>query len=378
MAPNSRALASSTVAALILFSAPAFAQTAATTAGTVDQTDPVEVNEAEELAEDVDENIDDELDDLLGKEEDDKPWSLGASLGFSVGQGTFVSVANDTQWADQVGDASRAYDRVSMRFGVSGSYRVQDFSFSGSLGFSQGLTANNGINGSYETRLGDLGLSAGWKGWSFESTGISLTPSLSVALPTGRTSQVSTMLLSTSVGLSLSKTFFKRLTLGASLGGSRTFHRYTSPVIDIDDIGEANAIYRYDGSEAVEPGRFAVGGINTPYSLTTGLSASMRFPHKISLSIGYNLSTAWSYRVNESDEFSSQYECRGVRCAGQGAAGSVSLSYKVTDWLGASLSARTFGGPRTPDQRSLVFPFWNFNGAATNQSTIGLGFNGSY
>ena len=378
MAPNPRALASTTAAALILLSAPAFAQSDVATSSAFDENDPVEVNEAEELQEEAQDDIDNELDDLLGEDKDDKPWSLGATLGFSVGQGTFVSVANDSQWADQVGDGGRAYDSVSMRFGVNAGYKVNDFSFSGSLGFNQGLTANNGINGSYETRLGDVNLGAGWKGWKFGETGISLRPSLSASLPTGRTSQVSTMLLSTSAGLSLSKSFFKRLTISASLSGSRTFHRYTSPVIDIDDIGQENAIYRFDGSENVEPGRFAVGGINTPYSLGTGLNASMKFPKKISLSIGYSLRTSWAYRVNESDEFSSQYECRGVRCAGQGAAGTVSLSYPITDWLSSSLSASSFGRPRTPDQRSYAFPFWNFNGAATNQSSLGLSFSGSY
>ncbi|RAL20967.1 hypothetical protein DL240_14955 [Lujinxingia litoralis] len=385
MVPNSRALASTTAAALILFSAPAFAQSNTPDASENAESAPVEVAEAEEsaakeLEEAAQDELDAELDELLGKDSgrDDKPWSIGASLGFSVGQGTFVRVANDSPWADEVHDGSGAYNRVSMRFGISPSYSVGDFNFSGNLGFSQGLTPNNGMNGPYETRLGDLGLSAGWKGWSFDAIGVSLRPSLSISLPTSRTSQVATMLLSSSLGLSASKTFFKRLTIGASLSGSRTFHRYTSPVIEIDDIGEENAIYRYDGSEAVAPGLFAVGGINTPYSLGTGLSASMSFPNKLSASVSYNLRTSWAYRVNESDEFSSQYECRGLGCAGQGASGSISLGYPVTDWLSASLSASTFGGPRTPDQKSFVFPFWNFNGAATNQSSIGLGLSGSY
>lgn len=321
-------------------------------------------------------DIEDELDRLLGEDESEsRPWSVSGSTRMSVGQGTFVQLANDSQWAGEVHDGSGAYNRVSMSFGVSPSYRWNDFTFGASIGFSQNLTAH-GMNRPYETRFQDIGLSAGWSGYTFEQIGVSIRPSIGLSLPASARSQATTLRLGTSAGLSVSKSFFGSLTLSYSLRGSRSFYEYTSPVMSVQRVGEENAIYRLNGEEAVEPGRFAVAGVNTPWGLSNSLGASFRVG-KVGLTVGYTYTRRWSYDWTEQDEFTSERQCVG-RCVGDGMSGNIGMSYSLNDWLSMSGGLSSGGLPKTMDQRSYNFPFWNFNGAAANSSSISLGLSARY
>jgi hypothetical protein len=334
--------------------------------------------EAEEDLEDLEEeDLDEQLDELLGEDEDDaRPWSITGSWGLSVGQGTFARIANDSQWADQVHDGSGAYNRVSMNLGLSPSYRWNDFSFGGRIGISQGLTAGGGINRPYETRLSDVSLSAGWSGHTFDAIGVSVRPSLGLTLPTSVRSQHTTLLAGTSLGLGFSKNFFQALTLSYSVRAGRSFYRFTSPVVEVDRIGEENAIFRTGGAEDVQPGRFAVGGVNTPWSLSNSVSASFRVG-RVSSTVTYAYTRRWSYAWTEQDEFTSDFQCVG-RCVGDGMSGSISLGYSLNDWLSMSAGLSSGGTPKTSDQRSFNFPFWNFNGAAGGGSSLSLGLSGRY
>lgn len=351
--------------------------------GTIPAGEPDAMHESlaeQEAQDDLDEleeeDLDEMVDDLLGPDEEDKPWSVSGSMRMSIGQGTFARIANDSQWAGEVHDGSGAYNRVSMNFGVSPSYRWNDFSFGASFGVSQGLTAGGGMNRPYETRLGDVSLSAGWRGHTFDAIGVTVTPSLRMTLPTSVRSQFTTLRLGTGASVGVSKRFFNAISLSYSLGAGRSFYEFRSPIVEVDRIGEENAIFRIDGAEAVQPGRFAVGGVNTPWSMSNSFSASFALG-RVSTSLSYTYTRRWSYKWTEEDEFTSDFQCVG-RCVGDGMSGSLSLGYSLNDWLSLSGSLSSGGQPKTADQRSFNFPFWNFNGAAGGGSSIALGLSGRY
>ncbi len=333
----------------------------------------------EDAEDEAEEDLDDLDDDLAGEDDDDdKPWTIGGSARMSVGQGTFAQVSNDTQWAGEVDDGSGAFNRVSMNFGLNTSYRWEDFSFSGSTSVSQGLTAGGSpiANAPYETRMGNIRLGAGWSGYEFEDLGISVRPSISASLPSSATSRAQTLILGTSASVGLSKTFFNNLTLSYSLGGSRSFFRYTSPVLQTERVGEENVLIRMDGAEAVEPGRFAIGRVNTPWGMSNNLSASFRLG-RVGANVSYTYTRRWSYAWTEEDDFTSDIQCVG-RCVGDGMSGAIGLSYRLNDTRSLSGGLNTGGTPKTADQQSFNFPFWNFNGASANRSSIALGLSGSY
>ena len=326
---------------------------------------------------DVDDAVDEDLDDA---DEDDRPWSLGGGLRMMVGQGTFVSPSNDTEFAGEVHDGSGAFNRVSLFFGINAGYRWNDFSFSGSAGFSQYLSAGGGSTRPYEGRFQDIQLSAEHEGFEIGETDINVSPSLSADLPLSTASRTQTMLTSFSGGVSISKTFFDAFSLGYSLSGSRNFHRSTTPILQQDDIQDddlSSPLYRVDGSEDLGGGRFTVGRLNTQWGLSNSLSASIMFSPSIQVMANYGITNVWSYGSWDDDEFSSEIQCTG-RCSSQIAMGMVSANYVINENMSASLTLNNTQPPKTADQKSFNFPFWNFTGAASNSSRITLGLMGRY
>lgn len=336
--------------------------------------------DAEEAAEEAIDEIEDEVFADKDDEKDSKDWSVTGSVGIHVGQGTFARVSNDTQWAGEVDDGRGFQSRVSMNFSVTPSYRWKDFTVSSTLSFQQWLTPGGGFNAPYEGRFGDIGINAsgGWKGWTIEQLGdLRISPRASVNIPIIRSAMTRTASFRGSVGggLNVSKNFFSKLTLSYGLSGSRSFHDYTSGVVDIDRIGQENALFRAQGAEAVAPGLLAVGGVNSPWALNNSLSANFRVGD-LSATVTYAYSRRWSYNVTEADEFSSEIQCAGV-CSGDSMRGAISLGYRINDWLNLSGGVSSGGLPKTADQRSFNFPFWNFN-SAVGPSAINIGVSGTY
>lgn len=335
-----------------------------------------------------------------------KPWSVGVRLGSSIGQGTFVNVSNDSEYADPncvdpivqgcVGDASNAFDRANLSYGINGSYTFKDFSFSTGLTLVQWLTPGGGLNKPNEIRLRDSGLGIGYKGWSFESTGISISPSLGLTFPTSKFARVATLILGTSLGVSISKTLFDRLGLSLNLGVSKNFHNFEAPLIDTerlekelseeeqaslaDEVRPEAAVFRAE--EEVKPGLVAVGGVNTEWGLSTGVSASWAVWKKLRLSASYNISTSWTYAIDDNPDVEPEGDfIQGNRGVGQGFGTSIGLSYpyQIKDVrLGFSAGIGTGGYPKTSDNKSFKFPFWNTSGAASNASSVRFGVSASY
>ena len=340
------------------------------------------------------------------EEKKSKDWRVGVRVGTSIGQGTFAAVENENEYFDPscthpiemgcVGDAGNAFDRVRMSYGINGSYTLQKFTFSTGLNLGQWLTAGGGINGPGEVRLSDSGLGISHAGYTFESIGVNIAPSLGLQFPTSRFARIQTLILGTNLGVSISKTLFDRLGLSLNLGVGRDFHRFKGPLLNeerlqekLDDEERANlpenvrpeAVVHRD-SEELKPGLVAIGGVNTAWSLSTGLSAGFAVYKKLRLSASYNISTSWTYALNDCAECEpAQDFIQGNRGVGQGFSTSVGLSYpvKIKDVsLGFSAGIGTGGYPKTSDNKSFRFPFWNTSGAAANASSIRLGVSASY
>src|SRR5690554_6899177 len=217
------------LAAGLLFSAPAFAQA----------TTELEVAEPPTIPAEAEAQVENDLvtDAIVLPAEGDeskRAWSLSAGLGMNVGQGTFMTAKNDTEWSDVVKSPDNAYDRVSVSLSVSGGYTVGDFNFGVNVGANQWLSEGGGSNAVQEFRLRDVSLDAGWSGYEFGETGIRFSPSVAATLPTSTASRFQTLLFDTSLSLGLSKTFFKKVTISYGLSGTTYFHRYTTPAFALD------------------------------------------------------------------------------------------------------------------------------------------------
>ncbi|MFU8804688.1 MAG: hypothetical protein ACNA8W_12815 [Bradymonadaceae bacterium] len=356
---------------LLIGSSPVAAQDDMVDPG-VDMVDP-----ADEITADM--ALEDELDDVLADEpgEEGKAWNVSGLIRTGIGQGTFAQTSNDTEWEGEIESGAGAFNRVNMLFALTPSYSLGDFSFSGTIAVVQWLTAGGGMNAPYETRLQDTSLSAGWSGHTFESSKIRVAPSVTLTLPTSTLSRTQTLIADTSASVGISRNFFERLTLSYGLAGGKSFHQYTTPVVNIERIGMENALYRPGGAEDIEPGRIAIGGYNSEYMVGNSLSAGMRLWGDFSASASYGLYTYWTYRTPDADEFTNERSCTG-RCTAQITSNVLALSYKVNDWMGLQGRLMTQQPPKTADNKSFRFPFWNFTGAAANYSYLQFAVSGTY
>ncbi|MGM0558575.1 MAG: hypothetical protein ACQEVA_19475 [Myxococcota bacterium] len=343
----------------------------------------------DELDEDVDAMIEEEA-------EEKKPWEVSASLMTRVGQGTFVQQEPDTEFGREEGPAEGFANRVVNVYSLSPSYKLDDFTFSGSLSFSHWLTRGGGTsavpyssnaNEPNEFRLQDIGLSAAWSGYSIEPIDTRVSANFTTYLPTSKVSQTENLILTNVLSGSLSKTFFEKLSLTYGLSGLWLPHSTTSPTIDpeVADNIRTGTLLADATSDLAGNGEAKIAGYNIEYGVGTSLSASIPVWKDLSFSTSYSLTKYWTYDIDNDDQRRSELEDEnGVRVAdsGRGTADisttTLSLSYPVNDYLSLSGGLYTRGPVKTLDNKGFRFPFWNTNGAANNFSAVQLSIEGSY
>lgn len=318
--------------------------------------------------------------DTKKEEEDKRRWSVNANYGLRIGQGTFVDPPVGVIPNDPRGDGSNAFDRVQNLYAFGGGYELNDdFSLSLGIAWTHWLTAGGGFNEAGETRFQDIDFGASWSGVEIKPIGARFRASASLSLPSSDLSRAAGTIVNTGVSMAISKRFFKKLSLSASLSGGKTFHEAISPVGDLSRAGSGNLLFRAGGAENLGGGLIAIGGLNTEYSLGTGLNASVSIIKNLRFSARYTLLTFWTYAPAESndDELRSPFGDAG-RGTSQIVSTGAGFSYSFLEHFNASLGIRTIIPPKTADNRSFNFPFWNFQGAAANRSQISIGLGASY
>ena len=335
----------------------------------------------------TDPNSSEQTDEGDESAENGKSWAIAGSLTSRVGQGTFVSLENDAGVEGTLKGNGTAYDRANLIYSLSPSYQFKEFTFGAEFQLVQWLTAGGGTstlpvgggaNDPADVYFQDTELSAAWQGHTFDSIGLTLAPSLSVGLPTSKASQISTKYFDISTNLSLSKTFFEKLTLQGIVGFTKYFHKYQSPAISADTGGEGNVLFRAGGAEDIGDGNVIIGGYNTSHVLSFGGVTSINIWESLSGSISYVMVNFYSYPGNrEADEYTAEY-AQPKKNFGQAISTSVQLSYGINDYLSVSGGIGSYMSPKTSDNQSFRFPFWNMEGAAANRSWMTLGVSGQY
>lgn len=310
-----------------------------------------------------------------------KAWNVGARYQLRVGSGTFVDVAPNSTTNDPFGDGSTSFDRVQNVYGLNAGYRLnEDFSFGASATLTHWLSQGGGLNEVNETRFQDIGLSASWSGIDIKPIGARLSASISGILPTSDLSRAATLYTVISPSLTLSKTLFNRLSLSYSLSGGKGFHSSTSPLANIDRAGTGNVLFRAGGSEDLSgKGLVAIAGRNTEFDVSNTLAAGVVITEDLSFSVSYTNLNFWTYDTDFEDnsELTSPFASDG-RGFSQYTFTSVALSYRFLNYFGAQAGLRNFITPKTSDNRSFRFPFWNFQSSAANTSQFFVGLSANY
>jgi hypothetical protein len=303
------------------------------------------------------------------------PLSVSVNAGLRSGAASFISDSEFTQT-----------DYLLLSTGLGLGYQITDeLSVSLGGGFSKYLSDNGGQNFQNEGRLQDMSLGLGY-GPIFqdeEYTGITLSGGIDFTIPVSDFSQAEGLYTSVSPSLSLSKSF-GGLNLSYSLGFSKNFHEYTSATYPLD---ESQIIARSGGAENVKPGQVAIDGVLSEYSISNSFNLSYRFLEDFNARLGLTYGDSWTYdngTITEADEFTNQYAVTG-RGHAQSVGGSFGVGYNVpgVDSLGLqnlslSLGSATGGAPLTADNKSLRFPFWDFESPQARYTSFSFGMAASF
>jgi len=316
------------------------------------------------------------IEEAMDTEEDKKNWSLSASVGTRIYQGMFVNLENtdDNLSSPYAADTSGSYSRWSNVYSIAAGYKLDDFNFGARAVASHWLSRAGGINEPNEFRFQDMVFSAGWSGYNIEAIDTRFSAKYDLSVPTSTVSQTANLIVGNYVGLSLSRTFVRKLSLSYTMTGGWTPHSTTIATVD-SDVAQ---IYRED--ELVGNEVAAVGGYNTEFSLSHSFSASLPVWDKLRASASYSYGSYWTYdRADADDEFSSDIEgIQQGRNYGDGISATAGLSYPINDHFNVSGGISTSQSPKTSDNKGFRFPWWNFTGAAANRSSINLTVSGTY
>lgn len=306
----------------------------------------------------------------------ERNWTFSAFVQTSIGQGTFVNPSNDSAQAGVVGDGSNAFERINLVYGVSPSYTIGDFIISGSVSWTTWLSQGGDFtsNEPGQTRISDVTFDCFWLGHTFETFGTNINLDGGFSLPTSQASRYTSMIVDTFLSASVRQPVLgRRFFLIGTLSGGKTFHEFTSPVLDAKQGGDfnENILFRANGAENLGDGLIAVDGRNTEYSLSGSVAANIIvIPGTLNAGAAYGFTTFWSYAAGiTEDEFTNPNADPG-RGVGQLASGRVSLTYQLPPNFFISAGVRSGQSPKTADNASFRFPFWNFTGAAANFSSI--------
>lgn len=314
-----------------------------------------------------------------------RPWTLAMGVSTRIGQGTFVSIdpnPNDRQihCPEALGEqdceeGSNAFDRWSNFYSFSPSYTKGKFTATASWNWSHWLTAGGGLIEPNEIRISDLSFDLFWAGHTFGPLRTTVLTDFGFSVPTSRLSQASNMIVDTFGVVALRQPVMGKVFLTGSLTGGKTFHNSTSPAVSIAEVGEDNVLFRANGAEDLGGGLVAIGGRNTEYSLAGGFTATVLLSSKFFTSVRYRYTRFWSYEgfiPEEADPFTSE-NAFGGRGVGDLSAGSIGLTYRAHPMVFLRASLSTAQAPKTDDQGSFRFPFWNFEAPAANRSAVNFG-----
>ncbi|MCL2326126.1 MAG: hypothetical protein FWC40_06505 [Proteobacteria bacterium] len=298
-------------------------------------------------------------DDEAG-EKADKRWKVGATAGFDLGLGAFVSHEY----------ARRVRSRFTMS--VNGSYKIPviDVTVSASTGFSQWMSKAGGSNGIYEFRWSDSDLSLSRKIWGYKSGdfAFNLAGGLGFTLPTSKASLQSDLYTSIVPSLSASVSLAK-FSLSYSIAYSHSFHKYTSMTLNPSDV---DVLSRSTGIELIGSNAIAIDGVLTEIALANQFVFGYSFLDNLALSVGLGFMDAWSYdngTITKDDEYVSENAKVG-RGHKQYSMGTVTLSYLPIEYLTLSLSMVSMQPWKTADNKTLRFPWFDTVSPAKNYTTF--------
>jgi hypothetical protein len=297
------------------------------------------------------------LDDAEGRP---IPFTLGVKLESTVGQGTFVSDPNARN-ALAVWGAS-----------IAPGYRpTEELLLSVYAKVTQEITDSDVDTQRQQLILGDVNLRSDYLAGTIPVVDIMVMPGLWLYLPTSPVSQFETLMLAAAARLVMQRRLGEHFAIDYLGIFRKNFHEYESPVVDAGQSAEPPTFARRGGNEDLPGSLVAVGQNNVSYYFYNLLAFSWMPSTQWSALIGYAMTNSFTYASFPRDELSSPYSTSG---AGQrdSSLGVIELGYMPNDRFWFSAGITTIAAPKSEDNQSFRFPFYDFEGQARNYTLFYL------
>lgn len=304
------------------------------------------------------------------------------SVDHSLGMGTFV---DPKTYAALVANVNAFISYRTRLFDKSLSIGVQPF---GLLGFSYEYTLPDTDNGR-RLSWSDARVAVSMPALIRETnTGIVITPSFNIIVPTTIESWGAGLISRLGFGLSMNRNFKTPIGLIiANFGGLATIGLFTNtqsvvrPTELRDQAGNPVVLCR-DGETAC-----GINNNNSFLAFQGSLNATWVATDSVFLSVSYGLQGSLRYAaVSQVDDLTPpSLDTNGnpvarvgmVRNADMQSA-SVSLSVNLTDAISGTLYLANFAPLLTADQKSVRFPFVDVTGLANNNTSVGFSLSATY
>jgi hypothetical protein len=303
------------------------------------------------------------------------------SVDHLLGLGTFV---NPQLYANFYANVNAFISYRTRLFGKAFSLGFQPF---GLTGFSYEYTLPNTANG---RRLfwSDMRVALSMPALIKEkNTGIVITPSFNVIVPTTLESWGAGLISRLGFGLSANKNF--KTPIGKfilNFGGLGTIGIYTNTQSEVrptnlrDPAGNALVLCR-EGESAC-----GINNNNAFLALQGSLSATWAVTDWFFISASYGLQTSWAYAATSVVD---QYTPKALDANGNPVARtgmgrrdtqstSISVSFNLTDAISGSLYMWNWAPLLTDDLKSVRFPLIDVTGLPNNNTTIGFSLSATY
>jgi hypothetical protein len=287
------------------------------------------------------------------------PFTVGFKLESAVGQGTFVA------------DEHARNSQVGWGASIAPGYRPTDeLMLSAYAKVTQELTDSDVDSQRQQLQLLDVNLRADYKLGTIPVVDVKAATGLWLALPTSKVSQFETLVLGASARLVLGREFGEHFSLDYLGIFRKNFHEYEGPVLDSSGGGSPPPVFVRQGSpEDLGGSLVAVGTNNVSFYFYNLLQLSWIPIEELAFGLAYGLTNAFTYASHPKDELSSPYAEDGVGQRDSTIA-VLEAGYTLDKRFSFSAGVQTSSVPKSDDNQSFRFPFYDFEGAAENATTF--------
>lgn len=229
-----------------------------------------------------------------------------------------------------------------------------DFAVRARFFLSQELTASDSTNTLHEVELSDLWLDGVWSGWKESVTGLKVSSTLRLMVPTSKSSRMQSRILTVGPGVAVSRLFPVLSGLSLSYAGRFTwrFNRFATS----QNQGASIAVCGLTGAEDC-PSIVSSGVRSMLFDVFHGPTVAF-LPHpRVTLSVAFFMQDGYLPALSESPLPLTRPELEGPRWRHYWGS-SLSADYQAFDAVGFSLGLFTFSNQLAADS-SYHLPLFN-------------------